>query len=255
MAKVLDNVRKLYLEGIRDGNARSAVQKYTGDRYTQHSTGVADGVEGFLAFFEPFVARNPDREIEIIRFIEDGQYVFCHAYQSLNGGSAKWVTTDLFDSDTNGLIVEHWDAISPYQDVTLSGEDMVAGPNEIIDLDKTNYNKAQVHEFVKQILQEKQFHLIDQFCADTCVTHFPKAKAGKEGLVSWFQSDEFGQYDMLFKLVGEGNFVATIGKTYAQGKENISFHIYRLEQGLIVECWDNVEAIAPRDQWNNSGKF
>ena len=46
MNQKLANTTGLYLEGIRDGNVREAVEKYTGDRYTQHSTGVADGVEG-----------------------------------------------------------------------------------------------------------------------------------------------------------------------------------------------------------------
>lgn len=54
MGQGLENVRRIYLEGIAGGNARDAVTKYTGHRYTQHSTGVGDGVEGFLAFFEPF---------------------------------------------------------------------------------------------------------------------------------------------------------------------------------------------------------
>ena len=55
MSQKLENAKGLYLEGIRDGNVREAVTKYTGDRYTQHSTGVADGVEGFVTFFEPFI--------------------------------------------------------------------------------------------------------------------------------------------------------------------------------------------------------
>ena len=59
MGKGLDNVRDIYLDGIGDGNIRAAVMKNTGHRYTQHSTGVADGVEGFLEFFEPFLKRNP----------------------------------------------------------------------------------------------------------------------------------------------------------------------------------------------------
>ena len=48
MSRKIDSARALYLEGIRDGNAREAVTKYTGHRYTQHSTGVRDGVEGFV---------------------------------------------------------------------------------------------------------------------------------------------------------------------------------------------------------------
>jgi predicted SnoaL-like aldol condensation-catalyzing enzyme len=34
--------------------------------------GVKDGVEEFVEFFESFLARNPKREIQIIRSIEDG---------------------------------------------------------------------------------------------------------------------------------------------------------------------------------------
>ena len=55
MGKGLDRVHDLYLDGIAGGNPREAVLRNTGHRYTQHSTGVGDGAEGFLAFFEPFV--------------------------------------------------------------------------------------------------------------------------------------------------------------------------------------------------------
>lgn len=47
MSQKVANAAALYVEGIRDGRVREAVEAYTGDRYTQHSTGVADGVEGF----------------------------------------------------------------------------------------------------------------------------------------------------------------------------------------------------------------
>jgi hypothetical protein len=67
MTARLDHARGLYLEGIRYGDVRAALGRRTGDRYTQHSTGVADGSEGFLAFFEPFLARHPQREIELAR--------------------------------------------------------------------------------------------------------------------------------------------------------------------------------------------
>ena len=38
MTKKLDNAKALYLEGIQAGRAREAVEAYSGDRYTQHST-------------------------------------------------------------------------------------------------------------------------------------------------------------------------------------------------------------------------
>jgi len=96
MNQKLQNAKALYLEGIRDGKVREAVTKYTGDRYTQHSAGVADGVQGFVEFFERFIKRNHSRDIQIIRTIEDGQFVFVHAYQNINNGEAYWVTADFF---------------------------------------------------------------------------------------------------------------------------------------------------------------
>ncbi|MEA1904048.1 MAG: nuclear transport factor 2 family protein, partial [Actinomycetota bacterium] len=81
MNRKLANATALYMEGIRDGRVRAAVAAYTGDRYTQHSTGVADGVEGFVAFFEPFVERTPVRDIRVIRSIVDGDFVFVQVYQ------------------------------------------------------------------------------------------------------------------------------------------------------------------------------
>ena len=95
----LNNAKNIYRVGIRDGQPREAMAKYTGQRYTQHSTGVKDGQAGFIEFFEDFIARNPERDIQIVRGFEDGRYVFLHAYQSLNDGATQWVTMDLFDTD------------------------------------------------------------------------------------------------------------------------------------------------------------
>ena len=80
MSRKLENAKNLYLEGIRDGNI-NAVKRYSGDRYTQHSTGVRDGTDGFIEFFKGFLERTTDRDIRIIRAIEDGSFVFLHVYQ------------------------------------------------------------------------------------------------------------------------------------------------------------------------------
>lgn len=104
MTAKLANATALYMEGIRDGNIRQPVETYTGDRYTQHSTGVRDGVEGFVEFFEPFVERNPERAIQVVRGWEDGRDFFVHAHQPLNGGENEWVTADFFDTDDTDRI-------------------------------------------------------------------------------------------------------------------------------------------------------
>lgn len=255
MGKGLDNVRAIYLEGIAGGHAREAVMKYTGHRYTQHSTGVADGAEGFLAFFEPFVARNPKRDIEIVQAFEDGPWVFCSAYQSLNDGAAQWVTMDMFYTDAEGLILEHWDTIAPYTKDTKSGADMVGG-NRDIDLAVDGAaSKALVLEFTKQVLQEGQHDKAEHFVADNIVQHAAPIGAGLDGLKAWLASDAAGTYEMLFQLIGQGDFAVTYGKRHAGGKDIAVFDLYRVAGGKIVEHWMNQEEIGPRETWGNSGKF
>ena len=67
MSRKVENAIGVYMEGIRDGNPREAVARYTADRYTQHSTGVRDGANGFVEFFEDTVQRSPVRDIQIVR--------------------------------------------------------------------------------------------------------------------------------------------------------------------------------------------
>lgn len=255
MGQGLENVRRIYLEGIAGGKAREAVTKYTGHRYTQHSTGVGDGVEGFLAFFEPFVERNPKRDIRIVRIFEEGPWVFCSAYQSLNDGAAEWVTMDLFYTDANGLILEHWDTIAAYVAKTASGTDMVGGRTDVDEAADVESNKAIVLEYTKQVRQEGDTSKLDRFVADDFVTHAATIAGGTGGLRDWLSSEDAGTYEMLFRTVGQGDFVVTYGKRHAQGKDIAVFDVYRLDGGQIVEHWMNEEEISPRDAWGNSGKF
>lgn len=255
MGQGLDNVRSIYLEGIAGGNAREAVTRYTGHRYTQHSTGVGDGAEGFLAFFEPFVERNPKRDIEIVRIFDDGPWVFCHAYQSLNDGAAQWVTMDMFYTDADGLILEHWDTIAPYEAQTQSGADMVRGKTDVDTSVDGEASKALVLEYTKQVLQQRDHAKLEMFVADTIVQHAPMVVGGRDGLASWLASDDAGSYEMMFKVLGRGDFAVTYGKRHVHGKEIAVFDLYRVAGGLIVEHWMNEEEIGPRETWGNSGKF
>lgn len=255
MGNGLENVRRIYLEGIAGGNAREAVANYTGHRYTQHSTGVGNGAEGFLAFFEPFVERNPKRDIKIVRLFEDGRWVFCSAYQSLNDGAAQWVTMDMFYTDEDGLILEHWDTIAPFVDKTASGQGMVAGATDINASVDGEASKQLVLEYTKQVLQQRDHSKLRDFIADDLIQHAPTIGAGRSGLEAWLSSDEAGAYEMLFKLIGQGDFVVTYGKRHARGHDIAVFDLYRVADGQIVEHWMNEEVIGPRETWGNSGKF
>ncbi len=253
----LENAMNLYLEGIRDGKIREAVTKYTGARYTQHSTGVRDGAEGFIEFFEPFIERNPKRDIQIVRAIEDGQYVFLHVYQSLNDGEAKWVTTDFFDTDENSKIIEHWDVIAEYTPETPSGHTSIDGITAITDLGKTEQNKQLVRDLMNDALIGKNFENIGKYISsEKYIQHNAKAPDGLEH----FETLLLGQdkalvYEEVVLLVGQGNFVATLCKVSQKGQPFAQVDIFRIEGSKIVEHWGNAEPVPPKEEWANSGKF
>ena len=184
----------------------------TGDRYTQHSTGVKDRKEGFIEFFAPFLERNPIRDIQVVRTIEDGRFVFCHVYQSLNNGEAQWVTADIFDTDDEGRIVEHWDVIAEYKWPTVSGRTMVDGPTEIEDIDQTDANKAVVQGFVENVLMAGRADLVtDYISTEQYDQHKPEVDDGLEGfgkhLKKVSESGQAMQYVKVHHLLGQGNFV------------------------------------------------
>lgn len=257
MGQKLENAKNLYLEGIRDGKAREAVTKYTGARYTQHSTGVKDGIEGFVEFFEPFIERNPKRDIQIVRGWEDGQYVFLQAYQSLNDGDAQWVTTDFFDTDENDKIIEHWDVISEYAENTPSGHTSTDGATEIADLDKTEDNKQVVRNLIRDVMMRENPQNIDNYISsETYIQHNKEVADGLEHFKPLALADNPPLlYSEIVLLVGQGNFVATLCKATWEGAPYAQVDIFRLEDGLIVEHWDNVEPVPPEEEWANSGKF
>jgi len=260
MSQKKSNAISLYMEGIRDGNAREAVTKYTGDRYTQHSTGVRDGVEGLVEFFEPFIERNPKRDIQIVRSWEDGQHVFVHAYQSLNDGEWQWVTTDFFDTDENDKIIEHWDVIAAYEDQTPSGHTSTDGPTEITDLNKTEENKALVRNLIKDGLMRggNPANLPNYISAEQYIQHNKEVPDGLEHFLKLASDPNRPlNYEEIVLLVGQGNFVATLCKAnWNDGKINQDYaqvDIFRIENGKVVEHWDNVEPVPEKDV--NSGKF
>ncbi len=92
------------------GNPRLAVDRYIGQEYIQHNPDVADGTEGFIEYFERMQQEYPDKSIEFVRCIAEGNLVALHTHQTWPGNE-QYVTMDFLRFDENGKICEHWDAI------------------------------------------------------------------------------------------------------------------------------------------------
>ena len=198
--------------------------------------------KGFVAFFEPFVERSPDRDIRVVRSLVDGNYVFVHVYQDINNGEAKWVTTDLFDTDDNDKIVEHWDVIAAYSDEpSVSGHTQIDGPTEITDEHLTDQNKALVASFVDDVLVNHRTEKIVDYVGEEYIQHNPQVPDGIEALKEFMAGPGADMiYRNVFKIIGQGNFVMVYSQVFL-GQELAVFDLFRLADGKIVEHWDNME--------------
>jgi predicted SnoaL-like aldol condensation-catalyzing enzyme len=93
-----------------DGNPKNAIEQYVGEEYIQHNPDVADGNQGFINYFERMQKEYPDKSIEFVRCISEGNLVSLHTLQTWPGDD-QYVTMDFFRFDEKGKICEHWDSI------------------------------------------------------------------------------------------------------------------------------------------------
>jgi len=93
-----------------EGNPKKAIELYVGNEYIQHNPDVADGLNGFIEYFNRMQAEYPHKSIEFVRCITEGDLVALHTHQ-IWPDNDQYVTMDFFRFDKNGKICEHWDAI------------------------------------------------------------------------------------------------------------------------------------------------
>ena len=106
-----------------EGNPRKAVEKYVGEQYIQHNPLVGDGKEPFIQYFERMAAEYPEKSIEFVRAVAEGNLVALHTHQIWPGGE-EYVTMDFFRFDDNGKIVEHWDAMQSIPEESANANTM-----------------------------------------------------------------------------------------------------------------------------------
>lgn len=101
------------------GDPRQAAELYLGDEYIQHNPMVGDGAEPFIEYFERMHREYPNKSIEFVRAVEEGDLVALHTHQTWP--DEEYVTMDFLRFDKNGKIVEHWDAIQKIEGKSVNG--------------------------------------------------------------------------------------------------------------------------------------
>jgi predicted SnoaL-like aldol condensation-catalyzing enzyme len=102
------------------GEPGKAVELYVGVEYIQHNPLVGDGKAAFIEYFGRMAKDYPDKDIEFIRAVAEGDLVALHTHQTWPGNE-EYVTMDFFRFDRNGKIVEHWDSIQEVPSETMNG--------------------------------------------------------------------------------------------------------------------------------------
>ena len=126
MNKNLEINKKNAIEFYRmsyKGNPRKAVERFVGNEYIQHNPLVGDGIEPFIAYFEKMTEEYPNKSIEFVRAVAEGDLVALHTHQKWPGNE-KYVTMDFFRFDEKGKIVEHWDSMQQIPEVSANGNTM-----------------------------------------------------------------------------------------------------------------------------------
>lgn len=252
MASKRDQIQKL-LKGIETGDPEAATVVNEA-KYIQHNPRTEEGSEGLASLFARLAKTNP--RVNLVRVFEDGDFAFAHNEYDFNGVE---VAFEVFRFE-DGKAVEHWDNIQMKQPPNSSGHDMLDGETTITDLDKTEANRDLVFTFAKEVLVKRQLDLLENYIDDSVIQHDPEAADGivafRRKLDSMVDDAPRIEYHKVHRVLAEGNFVLCMSEGRKSGLHAGIYDLFRVADGMIVECWNTISPIAPRSEWkNDNGKF
>lgn len=224
-------------------------------QYIQHNPQTHEGSEGLEALFQRLSQTSP--RVNIVRAFEDGDYVFAHTEYDFAKSNIGFEVFR-FEGDH---VVEHWDNIQQRQAPNPSGLTMVDGPTEVTDHALTETNRQIVRGFVEGILVQHQFKDFDGFIdGQNFIQHNPNLANGSHALRAALEArSKHGfvtEYKRLHRVLAEGNFVLAVSEGTLKEAHSSFYDLFRLSGGRIVEHWDTIETVAPRNAWKNeNGKF
>jgi len=242
------------LKGIETGDAK-AVTVVNEDKYIQHNPQTHEGSEGLEALFKRLSKTNPS--VNIVRVFEDGDYVFAHTEYNFDSSNVGF---EIFRFE-DGLAVEHWDNIQPRLGPSPSDHTMVDGPTEATDLDRTEDNRGIVKSFVDNVLIDRQLENLENYIGEVSYTqHDPQIADGLPALRLALEArnDNISrlEYSQNHRVLAEGCFALSVSEGFHDGVHSAFYDLFRVSKNRLVEHWNTIEAIPPRNEWKNeNGKF
>lgn len=223
--------------------------------YIQHNPFIPTGRDAIVGFF-PFL-QNAGTTVQNVRVIEDGNFVVVHNFWSNATpiGAEEVVTFDVFRFDDNGLVAEHWDALMANKPPNPSGRTLTDGPTAITDLDKTAANRTLAATIIETIISgtpEQIGAVVTNNFLPDYKQHSPNVGDGVAAIFAAFAVEGW-DYDVLHKVIAEGNFALTISEGKVHGVHSVFYDLFRFENGKVAEHWDVIQAIPTTGLANNNG--
>lgn len=106
-----------------EGNPGKAAELYVGSKYVQHNPLVGEGIDPFIEYFERMKKEYPNKSIEFVRSVAEGDLVALHTHQVWPGND-EYITMDFFRFDRDGKIIEHWDTIQQIPETSANNNKM-----------------------------------------------------------------------------------------------------------------------------------
>src|SRR5258708_18993659 len=233
----------------------TAVDWYFAEPFIQHDPNIADGFAGMKSLAAD-VAGSPAADITIYRTLGDGDFVLLHSrYEGVARYAGPAIAFDLFRFK-DGKIVEHWGGQEPEAPPNLSGRTQVDGPTEVRDREKTEANRTLVRTYRETVMVALRFDRIEEFIEGAhYAQHASKIGDGIARLRERIAgvAKEGGQLNLApRRFVAEGNFVLVLSEGDLPTGPTALYDLFRGENGKIVEHWDVLWPVPPRDQWKNA---
>lgn len=106
-----------------EGNPKKATDLYVGSEYIQHNPLVGDGIQALIDYFDKMAKEYPNKSIEFVRAIAEGELVALHTHQ-IWPDNDEYVTMDFFRFDEQGKIIEHWDSMQQIPKISANDNTM-----------------------------------------------------------------------------------------------------------------------------------
>ena len=241
--------------------------KYLAADFIQHNPNATNGLPALKQFFS---AQNtqpkeiqPKIQRKVVALLAEGDMALIVSPREITDPKDKSqkYTTAAFDAYRikGGKVIEHWDAAmknpngpdAAYTPVTVDprpSEELAKSSDR-----KLEANKMLIVNMWREVIEARRPEAIDKYFASNFVQHAATMARGLQGIknmVSRGQPQPVADKVKLraVAIIAEGDFVAAIfPRQYADPKDSskkyttAGLELYRVENGKIVEHWDEHE--------------